>query len=125
MKLLKDNASATDAVVEAIKCLEDDVLTNAGFGANLNIIGNVECDASLMDGHDLMFGAVGAVQSIKNPIEVARLVLERQREPMPLGLIAPNLLVGEGATKLAISRGCQQSELISGENFLIFIIIIF
>ena len=111
---MKGNQSAADAVVEAIKCLEDDVLTNAGFGSNLNMGGNVECDACLMDGHDLMFGAVGAVQTIKNPIEVAQRVLQKQREPMPLGLIAPNLLVGEGATKWAISNGCQQSNLLSG-----------
>lgn len=114
MKLLQNNVSSIETVVAVIKCLEDEVLTNAGYGSNLSISGQVECDASIMDGTDLMFGAVGAIQSVKNPIEASYLVLNNQREaPMPLGLIAPNFLVGEGASRWAISKGCQQSSLIS------------
>lgn len=115
MRLLRNNCTSTQAVVEAIKNLEDDVLTNAGFGSNLNIDGHVECDASIMDGDDLMFGSVGAIRSIKNPIEVAQLILENQRKSMPMGLIPPSFLVGDGATKWAITNGCQQANLISGE----------
>lgn len=114
MKLLQNNVSSIETVVDVIKCLEDEVLTNAGYGSNLSISGQVECDASLMDGSDLMFGAVGAIQSVKNPIEAAYHVLKNQRDaPMPLGLIAPNFLVGESASKWAISKGCPQSDLIS------------
>lgn len=113
MRLLKNNASSIETVVAVIKCLEDEELTNAGYGSNLSISGNVECDASLMDGSDLMFGAVGALQSVKNPIEAAYCVLNSQRTPMPLGLIAPNFLVGESASKWAISKGCEQSSLLS------------
>lgn len=114
MKLLQNNVSSIEAVVAVIKCLEDDVLTNAGYGSNLSISGQVECDASLMDGTDLMFGSVGAIQSVKNPIEASYHVLKNQRETsLPLGLIAPNFLVGESASRWAISKGCQQSNLIS------------
>ena len=46
--------------------------TNAGMGSNLTVSGTVECDASIMDGHTLQYGAVGAVQGVKNPILVAK-----------------------------------------------------
>lgn len=109
-----NGSSAEEAVVVAIKCLEDDVFTNAGFGSNLNDAGNVECDACLMNGNDLLFGSVGAIQSIRNPIEVAHKVLVKQRSSLPFGLIPPNIIVGEGARKFAISNGCQSFDLKSG-----------
>ncbi|XP_075592246.1 taspase 1 isoform X2 [Dermatophagoides farinae] len=109
----KNNSTAIDGVVEAIAYLEDQMITNAGFGSNLNSAGYVECDASLMDGRDLLFGSVGAVQSIQNPIKVARLILDNQRLKPPLGLIAPNFLAGEGAKKFAVSHGLEDYELIS------------
>ncbi|KAJ6218291.1 hypothetical protein RDWZM_009448 [Blomia tropicalis] len=116
MMALNDNSNSLDAVTVAIKCLENDYITNAGFGSNLNIAGNVECDACIMDGRDLIFGSVGAIHSIKNPIDVARHLVLKQREPMPLGLIAPNFLVGDGATKWANLNGFQQSNLKSDES---------
>lgn len=113
----KNDSTAIDGVVEAISYLEDEIITNAGFGSNLNLAGYVECDASLMDGKDLLFGSVGAIQSIRNPIKVAHLILNNQRDKPPLGLIAPNFLAGEGARKFAISHGLQEYELISGMIF--------
>lgn len=100
-------------ITEAISYLEDDPIQNAGFGSNLNINGQVECDASLMDGKDLLFGAVGALTSIKNPIKAANFILNHQRIQMPLGLISPNFLVGDGAKKFALSKGLEEATLVS------------
>ncbi|RWS28196.1 threonine aspartase 1-like protein [Leptotrombidium deliense] len=101
--------SAIEAVVSAICCLEDNQITNAGFGSNLCNDGSVECDASLMDGDTLQWAAVGALNGIKNPIKVAKLLLNEQiRESRnKYGLVAPNMLVGEGAKKWALKNGAE------------------
>jgi len=89
--------TAVEAVTHAISLLENDEITNAGFGSNLNLIGQVECDASLMQGNGA-FGAVGAVSALKNPIEGARALMEQERQGlMPLGRVPPMMLVGKGA----------------------------
>nr|XP_027197073.1 threonine aspartase 1-like isoform X2 [Dermatophagoides pteronyssinus] len=120
IKEWKNDSTAIDGVVEAISYLENEIITNAGLGSNLNLGGYVECDACLMDGKDLLFGSVGAIQSIRNPIKVANLILNNQRYKPPLGLIAPNFLAGEGAKKFAISNGLQEFDLISGKSLNIF-----
>ena len=97
MKCLNAKCSAIDGLIAAISALEDNYLTNAGLGSNLNSNGFVECDASLMDGSDLKWGAVGALQGIKNPIKAAECVLRGQLNELPLGLISPTILVGDGA----------------------------
>ncbi|KAF9277663.1 hypothetical protein BGZ88_001032 [Linnemannia elongata] len=86
------------AVVECmIRILEDDPVTNAGTGSNLNLDGLVECDASLMDGTTLGFGSVGAASDFKNPISVAAKILnESDQGPLLLGRIPPIMLVGQG-----------------------------
>uniref|UniRef100_A0A2K6GZV3 Isoaspartyl peptidase/L-asparaginase n=1 Tax=Propithecus coquereli TaxID=379532 RepID=A0A2K6GZV3_PROCO len=71
-KILKQGGSAVDAVEEAVTTLEDDSEFNAGCGSVLNINGDVEMDASIMDGKDLSAGAVSAVRCIANPIRLAR-----------------------------------------------------
>ena len=91
-------------------------MTNAGLGSNLNIDGIVECDASLMNGNDLKWGAVGSIRGIKNPIKAAQSVVREQYKPMPLGLISPLILVGEGARLHAIGHGCIASDLITGHT---------
>lgn len=78
-RILKKGGSALDAVVEAIKVLEDNPLFNAGAGSALNSDGEVEMDASIMNGKNLKAGAVSMVREVKNPILLARLVMEKTR----------------------------------------------
>lgn len=86
---LKTAGNTLDAVVEAVIVLEDSPLTNAGFGSNLTMEGTVECDASIMDGTTLQFGAVGAVSGIKNPVSLAKSLCEQQSTKISYGRIPP------------------------------------
>ncbi len=101
--VLNKGGKAIDAVVEAVRVMEDDPIFNAGTGSALTINGEVEMDASLMtmDGH---FGAVGAIKDVKNPILVARKVME-QTDHL--------LLVGDGALKFARHLGFEKHNLIT------------
>jgi beta-aspartyl-peptidase (threonine type) len=96
--VLSKGGKAIDAVVEAVRVMEDDPIFNAGTGSALTINGEVEMDASLMtmDGH---FGAVGAIKDVKNPILVARKIME-QTDHL--------LLVGDGAIKFARHLGFEK-----------------
>ena len=94
--ILKNGGSALDAVEEAIKVMEDDPTFDAGIGSFLNEEGFVELDALIMDGASLNAGAVACVRRIKNPISLARKVLE---------LTSHILLIGEGAEKFAKKIG--------------------
>jgi beta-aspartyl-peptidase (threonine type) len=90
--ILEADGRALDAVEEAVAVLEDDPLFNAGRGAVLTIEGTVELDASIMDGEQLRAGAVAAVRQVRNPIRLARRVLED----------TPHVfLVGDGADRFA------------------------
>ncbi|NXY22327.1 TASP1 aspartase, partial [Atrichornis clamosus] len=103
---LQAGALATDAVTAALVELEDSPFTNAGLGSNLNLLGEIECDASIMDGKSLNFGAVGALSGIKNPVSVAnRLLCEGQKGKLSAGRIPPCFLVGEGAYRWAVDHG--------------------
>lgn len=104
MAFLKNGGDAVDAVEMAIKVLEDREITNAGFGSNLSIDGLVECDATIVD-HYGRSGAVGAVGQIRNPIHLARLVLDHSTKPLTLKRVPPNLLVGPGAIEFAFQQG--------------------
>ncbi|CAK3930074.1 Threonine aspartase 1 [Lecanosticta acicola] len=104
MAVMRAGGSAVDAVEIAIKTLEDREITNAGFGSNLSFDGVVECDAILVD-HFGRSGAAGAVAQIKNPISLARLLLDHSSQSLSLRRVAPNLLVGQGATKFAVEHG--------------------
>jgi len=94
--LLRRGGSALDAVALAASMLEDDPTFNAGTGATLTALGQVELDASLMDGATLAAGAVACVKDVKNPVLLARAVLERSGHV---------LLVGEGASGFARESG--------------------
>jgi L-asparaginase / beta-aspartyl-peptidase len=106
--ILKHGGSALDAVQAAVMVLEDDPLFDAGFGSHLTLDGHVECDAIVMDGATLRAGAVAALRRIRNPIQLARKVLENCPHMM---------LVGEGAERFATEQGldlCAPEELIAG-----------
>jgi len=104
-EILKQGGTAVDAVETAIKIMEDSPLFNAGKGAVFTHEGTNELDASIMDGRTLNAGAVAAVKHIKNPISLARLVMEKSWHV---------LLVGEGAEKFAQEQGL---ELVSEDYF--------
>lgn len=96
--VLKANGTSLDAVVAAIKILEDSPLFNAGKGAALNRNGVAELDAAIMDGATRKAGAVAAVRRIKNPITAARRVMEQ----------TPHVLLsGAGADAFAREQGLK------------------
>ncbi len=95
-ELLAGNASALDAVVEAVRWLEDAPLFNAGTGSVLNLHGDIEMDAGVMDGSTRNAGGVGAIRRVRNPVLVAREVMR---------LTDHILLVGEGARQFARAAG--------------------
>lgn len=80
--ILKKGGSSFDAVEAAIRSLEDNPLFNAGRGAVFTNEGKHELDASIMNGKDLSAGAVAGVQNIKNPISLARAVMEKSEHVM-------------------------------------------
>ncbi|KAG7202833.1 hypothetical protein KM043_009986 [Ampulex compressa] len=104
---LRSGGNALDAVVEAAITLENSALTNAGFGSNLTLDGTVECDASVMDGSNLQYGAVGAVSGIKNPVLLAKRLCEQQSIKIAYGRIPPSFLVGNGAHIWAEKMGIE------------------
>ncbi|ORY06645.1 nucleophile aminohydrolase [Clohesyomyces aquaticus] len=104
MLILRNGGTAVDAVEMAVKVLEDREITNAGYGSNLTMDGVVECDACIVDHHGRS-GAVGAVAQIKNPISLARCVLNHSMQTLTLRRVPPNLLVSQGATNFAVEMG--------------------
>lgn len=75
-KILKQGGSALDAVENAVRLLEDNPLFNSARGSALNNKGEVEMDASIMDGRKNNAGAVSIVRNVKNPVTLARFVME-------------------------------------------------
>lgn len=104
MIMLKNGGSALDAVEIALRLMEDREITNAGYGSNLTVEGNVECDATIVD-HLGRSGAVGACSNIGNPISAARVILDAQDQQLSLQRVPPNFLVGKGATEFAYLHG--------------------
>ncbi len=94
--LLDKGASALDAVTHCVTLLEDDPLFNAGRGSVLNADGIAECDASIMDGRTLAAGAIAGVRGIKNPVLLARAVMEKSEHVF---------LTGGGAERFAREHG--------------------
>ncbi|MGI3039771.1 isoaspartyl peptidase/L-asparaginase family protein [Vibrio diabolicus] len=100
-QILEKGGDALDAVVAAVKVLEDSPNFNAGKGSVLTTNEMVEMDASVMDGRNQAAGAVAGVRHIKNPIELARDVMRNSNHV---------LLVGEGAEKFAFEQGHEYTE---------------
>lgn len=72
-------------------CASYDIVCNYWY-IKMCIAGKVECDASVMDGHTLRHGAVGAVPGVRNPVLLARQILDAQSHPLPGGLVPPRLV---------------------------------
>src|SRR5690554_8100271 len=84
-QILADGGNALDAVAATINILEDSPLFNAGKGAVFTHEGRNELDASIMEGKNLNAGAVSGVKHIKNPIDLARDVMEKSPHVMLYG----------------------------------------
>lgn len=91
-KALQDGKTSLDAVETAIRIMEDSPLFNAGKGAVFTNDGKNELDSSIMDGKTLAAGAVAGLRHVKNPITLARAVMEKSEHVM---------MVGDGAEKFA------------------------
>ncbi len=105
-QLLQNGRSAVDTVEQVVRLLEDDVTFDAGKGSHLNAAGEVELDASIMDGTTFRCGSVAAVHRVSNPISLARKVMDESEHV---------LLVGEGAERFAAECKlalCNPEELI-------------
>jgi L-asparaginase / beta-aspartyl-peptidase len=94
--VLERGGSSLDAVIAAVRTMEDDPQFNAGRGAVLDEDGFAELDAAIMDGTGPRAGAVAAVRHVRNPIELARIVMDKSPHV---------LLVGQGAEEFALEQG--------------------
>lgn len=109
-RILQNGGSALDAVEAAVRALEDNPQYNAGTGSSLNAEGNIEMDAGMMEGDTLRVGAIAGVASIKNPILLARQVLESSHV----------LLLGRGAEEFALEHGmslCTREQLLTQRQY--------
>jgi len=109
-RVLQEGGTALDAVEAAVRALEDNPSFNAGTGACLTTDGNIELDAGMMEGQALRAGAVGCVELIKNPVSLARKVLE-----------SPHiLLIGKGPQVFAQEQGislCTLDDLLTERQY--------
>jgi beta-aspartyl-peptidase (threonine type) len=108
--VLTSGGSALEAVEAAVRVLEDDPTFDAGRGSFLNAAAEIELDAIIMDGRDLNFGAVAAVQRVRHPVTLARLVMTECTHTM---------LAGPGAETFAREHGlpvCLPEELLTGRE---------
>jgi beta-aspartyl-peptidase (threonine type) len=96
--ILEKGGTSLDAVEAVVQRLEDDSLFNAGKGSVFNSEGKVELDASIMDGNTLKAGAVAGVHHVKNPIRLARTVMEKSEHVF---------FIGDGAEKFAQEHGLE------------------
>jgi len=100
-KVLKTGGSVLDAVEAAVMCMEDNEIFNAGLGSALTLDKRIEMEASIMDGRTLNAGAVGLLRDIKNPVHLARIIMENTDHIF---------LVADGAEKLADIYGLERRE---------------
>ncbi|MEZ0168174.1 N(4)-(beta-N-acetylglucosaminyl)-L-asparaginase [Microvirga sp. TS319] len=103
-KLLAQGLAGLDAIEAGVRLVEaDETVRTVGRGGWPNLLGDVELDASVMDGTTLRTGAVGALKGFLHPVSVARQVLER---------LPHELLVGEGAKRFATEIGAEAGDLL-------------
>jgi beta-aspartyl-peptidase (threonine type) len=106
--VLHRGGNACDAVEAAIRVFEDDETFNAARGGFLNADGEVQLDAAMMEGGDLRYGALAAVQGLRHPISVARKILDA----------GPLLLSGTGVTRFGEAHDaelCDPAELLTAK----------
>jgi len=109
MAALRAGGSALDAVEQVARAVEDDTAEHSvGVGGYPNLLGDVELDASIMDGRTRACGAVGAVRQYPNPISIARAVMERMEHVF---------LVGDGAESFAREVGFTPRQLLTDEAY--------
>ncbi|XP_068149690.1 threonine aspartase 1 [Drosophila tropicalis] len=108
--ILRNGGNAVDACEAAIMRLENCGYTNAGYGSNLCMDGTIQCDASIMNGTTLNFGACTNVSRVKNPIQLARRICDSQSNPQLMERIPPMILAGNGAERYAEEMGCTMIE---------------
>ena len=106
-RALERRGSAMLAVEESVREMEDNPLFNAGTGSTLNLMGNVEADAGIMNGRSGQGAGVALVRRVKNPISLARIVLEETDHVM---------LAGKSAEKLAEAFGLPKANLKSRDR---------
>jgi beta-aspartyl-peptidase (threonine type) len=103
---LRAGRSAMDAAVAAVKCVEDNRDDHGvGTGGIPNVLGEVELDASVMDGRTLAAGAVGAIRGYRHPIEIARHVMET----------TPHVILVGAAELFADAHGFEPAQLLTAE----------
>ena len=105
--VLSNGGHALDAIEAAVIVLEDDPVFDAGYGSHLNLDGEVECDAIVMDAATLRAGSAAGLRHIKNPFCVARAILEHSPHMM---------LISEGAERFAVEHDitlCDSEALVS------------
>lgn len=99
----------TQALEAALKVLEDSPKFNCGYGSVLNLNGEVEMDAAIVDGTTNRFSAVAAIRQVRNPISVACMLMEKTSQV---------ILAGEGAMEFARQHGFPEANCISDEQFI-------
>jgi beta-aspartyl-peptidase (threonine type) len=110
MRILEQGGTALDAVEAAVRAMEDNPNFNAGTGSCLTSEGNIEMDAGIMEGHTLQVGSIAGIELVKNPIALARLVLQSPRV----------MLIGRGASLFAEEQGvafCQLEDLLTERQY--------
>ncbi len=108
--ILSNGGTAVEAVEKAVNFMEDDPTFDAGRGSFVNSIGDIELDASIMDGTTFRAGAIAAVQNIRYPISLARIIMDKSEHI---------LLAGSGAVRFAEEHGitqCSKEDLLVGRE---------
>ncbi len=128
-RILSSGGSALDAVERAVMIMEDDPSLDAGYGSFPNEEGFVEMDAIIVDGRTLKFGSVAAVRRVKNPIKLARIIMERTEnhmfvssgaeriaEEFGLELVSPSSLISDYALRVIRDSGTVGAVAIDSEG---------
>src|SRR5438309_6431033 len=100
-EILQRRGSSLDAVEAAVRVLEDDPHFNAGKGSYFTSAGTNEMDAAIMDGKTLVAGAVAGIEHVRNPIILARAVMEKSKHVM---------MIGTGAEEFAKRNGIELAD---------------